>query len=242
MKKHLKPNTLSAVTVGLGGIALVLRRLVYLFALDEKNLLIPGHPLSVALLALTAVAMGWIVFQTWKLDNIYPPLGPNIPATAGHVLAASGIAVTVLLYPAAGEGSLRTAWTGLGILASVCLLPVGFARMGGRKPFFLLHLASVLFLLLHLLAHYRIWSSNPQLLDYVFPLLGTMALLLFAFYNAAFCAGLGKRRVHTAVGLAAVYLCLGELAASQYPYLYLGCILWVLTDLYHPQPTQTKEA
>lgn len=247
MKRLLRPNHLPIVTAGLGGIALVLRRLLYLFAMDEKGLLVSGHPLEFALIAVTGIALGYILITVWKLDgsNDYADnFRASIPAAVGHVLTASGMAVTVLFNGPVMQGYLGTAWRVLGFAAPVCLLLAGFARMGGRKPFFLLHLVPTVFLMVHIINHYQVWCGNPQLQDYVYTLFGTMALTLFAFYHAAFSVGLGKRRMQMGTGLAAAYLCMAELAVSQYPYLYLGCIVWALTDLCspYPQPKQAEEA
>lgn len=246
MKKLLKPNTLPAVTAGLGGIALVLRRLTYLFAVDEKGLLIAHHPLLIALWGLTAIALVYILLNVRRLDgsNDYADnFRASTPSAVGHVLAASGLAVTVLFNRPFMDGYLGTAWTALGYASPVCLLLAGFARMGGRKPCFLLYLVPSLFLVIHIIDHYQVWCGNPQIQDYIFTLFGTMALMLFAFYNAAFSVGLGKRRMQMGTGLAAAFLCMAELAVSRYPYLYLGGIVWALTSLCspYPQPKRAEE-
>ena len=247
MKKLLRPHTLPAVTAGLGGIALVLRRMLYLFAVDEKGLLVSAHPLSIALTVLTVAALGYIFFNVRNLDgsnDFSDNFHAGTPAAAGHVLAASGMAATVLWNHPAMSGYLGTAWTILGYAAPVCLLLAGFARMGGRKPFFLLYLVPSLFLLIHIIDHYQLWCGNPQIQDYLFTLFGTIALTLFAFYNATFCAEMGNRRMQMGMGLAAAYLCMAELALSQQPYLYLGGIVWALTNLCcpYPQPKKAEEA
>ena len=247
MKKLLSPHTLPAVTAGLGGIALILRRLLYLFATDEKGLLAANHPLSIALWVLTAVTLALIALYVRRLDgsNDYPDnFAPSIPAALGHILAATGMAVTVLFSRPSMGGYLGTAWTVLGYATPVCLLLAGFARMRGRKPFFLLHLIPTMFLVIHIIDHYQLWCGNPQLQDYVFTLFGTMALALFSFYTAGFAVDLGSRRMQLGMGLAAAYLSMAELACSQQPYLYLGGIVWALTGLCHiyPRPRQTEEA
>lgn len=246
MKKLLKPNHLPMAAAGLGGIALVLRRMLYAFAVDEKNLLPMYHPLELALAAVSVAALAYIFFTVWKLDgsDAYADnFRPSLSAGIGHVLAASGILVTVLSNAPMMSGYLGTLWQYLGYLAPVFLVVAGAARVQGRQPNFLLHLIPSLFLVIHIINHYQFWCGNPQLQDYVFTLLGTMALMLFGFYNAAFDADLGKRRMQMGMGLAAVYLCMAELAVSRYPFLYLGGIAWALTDLCsaYPRPRRTEE-
>lgn len=247
MKKLLKSNYLPVTVAGLGGIALVLRRVLYVFAVDEKNLLPLYHPLELALAAVSIAALVYIFAGVRKLDgsndyadNFQASLGAGI----GHVLAASGILVTVLTSTPMMSGYLGTLWQYLGYLAPLFLVVAGAARVQGRQPNFLLHLVPCLYLVFHIIIHYQYWCGNPQFQDYVFTLFGTMALMFFSFYNAAFDAGSGRRRMQIGMGLAAVFLCLAELAMTQYPFLYLGGIAWVLTDLcsLYPRPQPSEEA
>ena len=67
MKQFLKPNYIPAVAAVCGGIGLVLRLELYLSAMDEKGLLIPGHPLEILLLGLTAAVMVFLVVALWPL-------------------------------------------------------------------------------------------------------------------------------------------------------------------------------
>ena len=43
------------------------------------------------------------------------------------------------------------------------------------------------------------------------------------------------------MGLAAVYLCAVSLSSGEYPFLYLGGIVWVLTNLCLPEPARQME-
>lgn len=243
MKKFLKPNDLPVMTAALGGLGLVLRRLVYAFAVDEKNLFISGHPLEILLALVTAAALMYIFATVRKLDgsNRYVDnFQASVPALVGHGAAAVGIFLTVLFGEPGMRNYLGVSWKIMGFISPVCLLLAGCARMQGKRPFFLLHLFPCLFLMFHIVNHYQVWSGNPQILDYSFELFGTMALMLFAYYSAAFDVGSGRRRMHLGAGLAAVYLCMAELALTEYPWLYLGGIAWALTGLCtrNPKPKQ----
>ncbi len=234
MKKITKRNSLPAAVAGLGGIALVLRRLLYLLATDIKNLLTANHPLEITLGCLTGAAMVYLLLRVWKSDgsNLYENnFAPSRTAFYGHCAAAAGIALTVLTRGPVMFNYLGTAWSILGGLAPVCLVAAGWCRMEGKRPFFLLHLIPCLFLVFHIINHYQVWSGNPQFQDYGFALFGTMALMFFAYYTAAFDVEAGRRRMYLGMGLGAVYLCLAELGQTRYPWLYLGGILWVLSDL-----------
>lgn len=218
----------------LGIAALVLRKMLYATAVDVKGLLLRGQPLEIALAVLTLGVLIRIVLAVRQLkgtDHCENMDSPNLAAAFGNVAAGAGILITVLTAVPVSGGYLESAWRFLGLAAPVCLLLAGVSRVLGKKPFFLLHVVTCLFFLVHIVTRYQLWSANPQLQDYVFALLGVAALMLFCFYIAAREAGCGSRHMELGMGLAAVYLCLAELARSACPALYLGGVLWALTDL-----------
>lgn len=247
MKNLRKPQNLPRLTVGLGVLGFVLRWTLYAVTVDEKNLLPMGHPLEILLWLVTAAAVGLILTTVWKLDGsdrYADNFQPSVAAAVGHFAAAAGILVTVLLSGAEMSGAIAKVWRVLGFLSVPALILAGANRMQGKQPMFLLHMVACLFLVLHIVNHYQSWSGNPQLQDYVFSLFGSMTLMFFAFYQAAFDAGSGKRRMQLAMGLLAVYLCCVALSGGEYPLLYLGGAVWAATDLCSltPVPRQDPKA
>lgn len=234
MKQTSCSRRLVGMTLLFGITALVLRKILYVVAVDARGLLLRNHPLGIALAALTAAVLTILVLSLRKVQKTgtyEEHYCADLPAAFGNGAAGIGILATVLTGTTGMGGDLETAWRLLGFGAPVCLILVGMARIRGKKPFFLLHVAACLFFVLHIVNSYRLWSSNPQMQDYVFSLLGAMALMFFGFYTAAIEAECGSVRMLLGTGLAAVYLCLTELARSSCPWLYLGGILWVLTEL-----------
>ena len=234
MKKIFEPKRLPLLTAVLAGMALVLRTLLYLVAVDKRGLLISGHPLSVALAVLTVAAMVYLLVTVWKLDGsaaYEDNFAPSRNAMLGHFAAAAGVAVTVLTRYPLMDGYLGQLWQWLGYLTPVCLLLSGIDRGQGKQPFFLLHMIPSLFFVFHIVNHYQVWSGDPQLQDYGFALLGGMALALFAYYTAGFDVGMGRRRMQLFMAMAAVYLLAAELATTGYPWLLLGGIVWAMTDI-----------
>lgn len=242
MKTILKSKSLPFLIAALGGVGLLLRLQLYAAAVDEKNLLIPGHPLEYLLLGLTVAVAVVIVVSVWPLygstrygDNF----GPSVPAFIGSVLAGAGIVLTVLLAESQ-DGYLYQVWKLLGLLSGACLAAAGTCRLRGKQPHFLLHGVVCVFLLLHMICHYQTWSTNPQLQDNLFSLLGCVALAIFAYYQTAFDAGAGKRRSQLAVGLMGAYLSLVSLSGTDAPLLYGGCAIWALTDLCSLTPVRRR--
>lgn len=227
------------ITFFLGLAALLLRRMLYITATDGRGLLQRMHPLSLVLLALTA-AVFLLIFLTARTRKDSKEWEAGSGAL-GHVFLAAGILYTVLTGMPRTTGYLNLIWQWLGMVAPVCLLAAGIARMGRKKPFFLLHVVPCLFFVVHIVCHYQTWSGNPQMQDYVFALLGAMALMFLCFYTAALEAGCGSRRMVLGMGLAAIYLCLAELGNSVYPVLYFAGAIWARTELFEPRKTPSPE-
>lgn len=225
-KKDFAPVWLTAA---LGLAALVLRRLMYDFALDQRGLLITWHPLAVILWMVTALAAALVL---WTARHQTPSVTRKASfhriSALGQGLFGLGIGATVLLCQSPASGRLGTAWKLLGLTAACLLLAGAFA---GRRLLFPANVASCVFLAVHIVANYRCWSSDPQLQDYLFALLGAMGLMFYGFYTAAAEVDSANPRVRMGMGLAGLYFSLVQLGDPQYPGLYLGGALWVLTGL-----------
>lgn len=244
MKKLRNSKLLPVIAFCLGLIGLLLQRMLYAFGVDEKGLLPASHPLTLVLWALTASAAALIVAAVWRLkgSNRYTDnFSASVPAAVGHALAAAGILLTVLFNEPRMAGILGKIWKVLGFVSVPCLALAGFARLRGKRPFFLLHMAACLFLVFHIVNHYQAWSGNPQLQDYVFTMFGTMTLMFFGFYTTAFDVGSGRRRMQLGMGLISIYLCTVSLLDSGYPFLYLGGIAWALTGLCTLEPMESRQ-
>lgn len=234
MKNRKKGLGLTLAVLLPGIIAMLLRQQLYLTAVDVKGLLLRNTPLELLVLALTGAVLIFLllVLRKDRGSNSYTDnYSASILGALGHVAGAAGIFLTVYTQPPIMEGYIGTAWQILGMGAPACLLLAGVVRLLGRKPFFLLHVIPSLFYLLHVVNCYQLWSSDPQMQNYLFTLLSTLALALFAHYTAAFEADCGNRRMTLGTALAAVYLCLAELGHSTAPFLYLGSMLWALTGM-----------
>jgi len=217
-----------------GIVALMLRKTLYATAIDIKGLLLRYQPLEIALTALTIGMLIRVVLAVRKQKGSgdyadYRFAG--IPGAIGNLAAGAGILMTVQFAEPGMGNYLGIAWRFLSLAAPVCLLFAGIARLLGKRPFFLLHVVVCLFFVLHIVTRYQVWSGHPQMQDYLFSLLGAMALMFYGFYTAALEADCGNYRMMRGMGLAAIYLCMAELAQSECPWLYLGGICWVLTDL-----------
>jgi len=232
MKKILNPKKLPLAVglLGLGG--LVLRQLVIAMATDHKNLIIPGHPLVIALWVVTVLTAVLVTASVLPLAG-GRKYGPNFPASGASALGCGVMAACVMVTVAlslerSGLGYLRY---GLGLAAGSSLIFLTYARYRGIRCSFLYHSIVCVFLAIHMISRYRPWSGNPALLEYVFEMFSCVGLMLFAYQQAAFQVGLGKRRMQLWLGLLTAYCCLTALPGSGYPLLYGGGAVWTLTNL-----------
>lgn len=242
---NLKKNfPLPLAVLVLGAAAYCLRRALYAAALDEKGLLTPNHPLETALWAVVLAGAALTVLSVRKSDgsNTYEDnFCPALYGSLGHCLMGGTVLVMALNTSFSLPGPIGLVWRVLGFLSAPALVWGGICRKTGRKPFFGIHAAVCLFLLLYLISRYQIWSGNPQLQDYVFQLLALVSLTLFCYQQAAFDADMGNRKWLLATGLLAVLLCCAAVYGSEASGLYLCGAVWAVTNLCVLTPPKKDE-
>lgn len=244
MNKNTFSRWLSPGIWGLGCLAMGIRRGMYAAPVDQTGLMGADQPLKPVLLltVLAALALTVLGSRRQKGSGAFADhFSGSLTGFVGHTAAAAGILLTVLLNDALLPGRIGLLWKALGYVSPVGLFLAGYARLQGKKAFFLFHAAACAFLTLHLVDHYQLWCSNPQLQDYAFALFGTVALTLFSYQLTAFDVDKGNRQALVFWGLLAQFLCLGELALSRNLYLYAGGFLWAATSLCTLNPAQQAE-
>lgn len=218
-----------------GILGCLLRSILYSSAVDEKGLLISGHWAEISLWVLTALTAALLFLLCDKsqeqpgYSSSYPPSGIS---AAGSILA--GVSFAICGLSDSVGGNLAVAEVVLRFAGAAALACVGFCRFTGHKPFFLFHSIVCVYLALRMICRYRLWSSDPQPMNYCFYLGAYVALMLFAYQLAACDAGLPDHRKLRACGLAAIYLCTVSLADSTEAFFLLCCGIWALTNLSRP--------
>ena len=239
-----KPNIqiLPVFVAALGFLALILRLALFLLGTDEKGLLISGHPLGILVWTVTVFAAAATILGIRKLDGSRKyehNFAPSAAAAIGAFALAGGITVAVIFG--------WNTWTKLELIRNVCgllavpaLVALGLFRYRGKPPVFPLHGLVCLYLILHTISHYQLWSSRPQLQNWFFPMLASLLLTLFAYYLTAFDANMGKRRMQLAAGLLSVFFCIAAMAGGEDVPLYLGGAVWALTNLCRLTPVKRR--
>lgn len=245
MKTFLNPKDLP-LAVGLMGIGgALLRLLMMLLATDRRGLIQPGHILVTLLWVVTALTVLLVTLPVRKLGGSRK-YSLNFSASRAAAFGCGVMALCLLITTAfslerSGLGYLRY---GLGLAAGSCLIFLSYGRFRGINVSFLFHCVVCTFFAIHMVSRYRVWSGDPQLLDYVFEVFACVGLMLFAYQQAAFELDMGNRRKQLCLGLLTAYFCLTALPRVSSPLLYLGGAVWTLTNLctLTPPPRRKRAA
>ncbi len=246
MKKLLTPAWLPVAVLLLGEIGLVLRLWLLNAGGDTQGLIPHDHPAQYLLWMLIAATLALVLVGTNKLTEgakysfNFPP---SLRRALGCGLGCISILLTSILEMGAYSDTLNTLACCVGFAAAAAVGYIAWCRYKGKQPVMVFHGIASLYLMLRLVDQYRHWSSDPQLLDYCFPLLATVCLMLACYQRAAFDAGAGDRRSYARFHLSALLFCCISLVSSESILFYLGTGAWMLCDLCSliPMSSQSQE-
>ena len=233
MNRYLKPSCLPFMTLAAGILGLALRLWLMATGVDVKGLLVTTHPAHILVFVLTALVMGFLALAVRPLDALkhYTDLFPRKPlAGFGCIAAAVGILLVCLQDRSKRADMVTNVSLILGVLAAICLVLIAICRFNGRRPFFGLHCIVTLFMMVHLVSQYRLFSSEPQLQVYFFPLLGSVSLMLTAYYSAVLDARKSSRRWFVFCNQSALFFCCVSVCGESWLF-YLTMAFWMFTGL-----------
>lgn len=233
MIKNFKPQHLPFFTVCAGIIGLILQQILLRTGFDRKGLLIAGHGAGIGLYILTAIVL-LVLFLVVRTLPPVPKYSQLFPASklsfGGCILSAVGVLVFSVFRILQHQDTFAMIAAALGALAAVSVFLLSFARKAGKTPNFLLHVCLTLYLTFQLISVYRHWSSDPQLLLYIFPLLASVFLMLAAYHAACLDAQKNNRRWYVFSNQAALFFCFLSLS-NDYWLFYLSMGIWAGTNL-----------
>lgn len=237
MKKFLNLNTAPFLTMALGGLGLLTQQWLQQTGIDEKGLYISGHPAAAISFLFVPVALGILLFCCWPLakkagqHNGFPP--SRLYGLLG-ILAFCVLCVhSIRELGAESTGFARIcAWSKL--LCGLCVGLITALSLAGKKPSYLFHAALTLFLIMIMVANYRAWSCETQLLVYFFPLMATAFMLLAGYQRTALAAGSGNHRVFCFMNMGGLFFCLMALPTGGL--FFGGMAFWLLANLWSGKP------
>ena len=225
MKKILKNELILSVTLLLGLAVALLHQRMMSTAVDAKGLLISGNPLSRLLWGLCVgfLAAAFVISRSQKVTSgfrsHFPPckIRGAMGMAGGAVVSLYGI--TLVLQSQLTVGIL-------GIVAGICMVFTGLCRLQGKHPSPMFHCTVCVFFIVRLVLSFQKWSADPQLQDYVIPLMGCLSLMMFAFHRASSDANEMNPRRTAFFSLCATFFCLASLSDVSMRLLFLGAGLW----------------
>ena len=234
MKKFLKPMYLPYFTVILGGLGCVCMHWLHTTGMDQRMLLDPLHPGAILVWIITALMIATAVLLTRPLtgklryERIFPR---SISGAVGTAVSAVGIAIT-----AWGELNAKTdkiiplsGW--IGLLSALCLLYLAWCRYDQRRPHFSARCVVLVYLMMHMLYRYRVWSSDPELLRFFFDLAATVCFVLAVYQRLAIETGISQRKGYLCFSMLAVFFAMTALPGSSDHVLLATMAVWAITDL-----------
>ena len=225
MKKFLKNQLILSVTALLGLVGAFLHHRMLVTGLDEKGLLIPGHPMTIALwvLCLGFIAAAFGISQTQKVTASFRKHFPACKIR-GALSIAGGAAVALYAVTLVLQAQLLVGV--LGIAAGIGMAFTGLCRFQGKHPSPMFHCIVCVFFIVRLVLSFQGWSADPQLQDYVVQLMACINLMMFAFHRASSDANMLNPKRTAFFGLCASFFCLASLADTSMALLFIGAGLW----------------
>lgn len=239
----------SAAAVGLA--ALGLHRYMLEHCFDAKGLLIAGNLPGKLLWVLSigfAVCLGALL-TTIGGEGSY---GDNFPrcTVSGLLMIAAG-AVLAVSVPQLGLDREQTVvfaapWIAavhasaaklLGVLpylAAASMAVVGACRMAGRRPWYIFSGIVCLFYMQMLVSNYRIWSADPKLYSYAYPILAGALLMLCAFHRTSCDCSIIQRRRLLFTGLTGGACAIASLSVAVMPGFFISGALWAFGSMCSP--------
>lgn len=229
MDKYSQTGWFPWVSLMTGSVGLALR--CWLLSSTDGNGLLPAFHIAGAIsLLLLLFTVGLTVWHLRKASpshayrHLFPP---STLAAAGTAVGAAGLGISAFTVEA--TGMLGTLLPLLGILSIGALLYASYCRLIGLRPNCLLHGIMVIYILFRILTCCRIWGSEPQLQLYLFPMLGSLFLLLACFFRAEADAMTGDYRKYLFFGQASLFCCIMCLPGDDWLF-YLSAAVWLATD------------
>ena len=164
MKRFIKPVYLPPIVLGCGIIAYIFRTFLWVYGIGNgEDALLPvgtwPDVLSWVMVAVAVVISALGAFTLAKKNEYLYNFPRSNLAAIGMVLAALSFCITALAELFSGGDRIGIVSAILGFPAAFCLCMLAFGRIKGRRFSMIFHGIVCLYLMVHLVSHYRLWSS-----------------------------------------------------------------------------------
>ena len=147
------------------------------------------------------------------------------------------LAASVLLF---GGALLRfsaghhIAMVALLALTALCWAVTAVLRQMGKPVSVWLFIIPAVFFAAELVVKFRVWGSDPQILDYCYELLALIATMCAVYHMGSFSIGKGQRRRTVFYAMSGVFFSGVALAdaVSHEGFIKLAVMLWLIAELW----------
>ena len=189
----IKTTLLPLFTAAFSVFGIVARFWLNTAGTDGEGLIKNGHPSVTVSVIIFAALVGTLALCAVFMKKPQKRFPASVPGAAGCFIGAVGLAITLFIDLKASGNQTTTGITnllptlsflaGLGTVAAFAAM--GSKRLQGKPVNIWFYVVAVVYFVIHLLQQYQQWSQMPQLTDYLFPVLGSVFLML-AFYHRAY--------------------------------------------------------
>lgn len=209
MKKLLHYADCLMLLFGIIGCALRLR--FDNTGMDGFGLYRQDHPAWIGLCVLTLGVLVLNYFLTRDPGNntIYSENFPrSIAGGVSCILLAIAMGFTGIMDLLAATEFLDKLLAVVSMLSAVCLAVAGVERFAGNQPVFFAHMIPCVYFALRLFAMGRDLGTEPEVREFLFQFLASVALIPALYWLWAFDVNLGNRRKSLFFSLSALFFCL----------------------------------
>lgn len=233
----LKTTILPLCTAFLGAVGILFRFWNGSAGTDPEGLVISGHPSTIAMLVLLlGVAAILAVFAIF-MDKTPTTPGKSTAGAVGCYIGALGLLITA--FSEFGTMS-ATEQVGISQIAGLLSILFGFGsvavlvlmgncRSKGKSMNIWAYAVIVVFFVFHLLQQYQLWTRQPQLRDYLFPLLGSVCIMLATYHRACKDLGQPAQWQYFIFSQAALFFSMMSISGQSWVF-YLSMAAWMLLD------------
>ena len=133
-----------------------------------------------------------------------------------------------------------------GAVSALCWTATAMLQYRCKKPSLLLYIIPTLFFAAMLVVEFRIWSSDPAILDYCYDLFAMISVMMAMFYLGGFVLRQGSRRMAVFFLLCSEFFCAASMAGSRTRQVLLlaAVMIWCGVNLWKllRQAKHTEEA
>ena len=230
MKRSFNLKHIIALVLTAGILGSALRFWLFSSGIDSKGLIIAKHPANALSFILTAVVLGalYVILRRTRTGNLQ--FSASLPAAIGCWIAALGILLADSYNPSDSQDNVAVISLILGLAAIVALIALGVRHLRGTRPNILLRSCITIYLMVHLISQYRVWSGEPQLQEYFFQLTASVFLMLATYHRTALDDGRGNRRWAAFFQLGALFFCCLAIVDGDRPF-YFSMALWTALSI-----------